>query len=210
MNQAWTILSLTIFFFVSGCGSQGDLTAQSGSGEAPTAAAEASAATGQEAAGQGAEERPTAQLIAIPNALQPQPGLVVGGQPSDEALTAAAQAGFKTVINLRGEKEMAGSPEPARVEELGMRYVPIPVEMAAGLNEANARALDEALADPAAYPILLHCGSGNRVGGLLALRAHYVDGLPAEEALALGLASGLTGLEGSVREVLGLEPTAAP
>ena len=52
--------------------------------------------------------------------------------------------------------------------------------------------------------MLLHCGSGNRVGALLALKAFWLDGGSAEEALEVGLAGGVTRLEPTVRELLGL------
>jgi len=49
--------------------------------------------------------------------------------------------------------------------------------------------------------VLVHCGSGNRVGALLALRAS-LDGADDEKALALGREGGLSSLEGVVRERL--------
>ena len=55
--------------------------------------------------------------------------------------------------------------------------------------------------------VLVHCSTGNRAGALMALAAH-AQGLPAADALALGKAAGLTGLEPAVRGKLGL-PAAA-
>ena len=46
-------------------------------------------------------------LIQLPNAKQPAPGLLTGGQPTEADLQAAAAAGYKTVINLRPGSEMA-------------------------------------------------------------------------------------------------------
>jgi protein tyrosine phosphatase (PTP) superfamily phosphohydrolase (DUF442 family) len=93
--------------------------------------------------------------------------------------------------------------EPEKIAELGMRYVSIPVDGKAGLNEENAAALAAAL-DEADRPVLVHCGSGNRVGALLAVKAFWLDGASAEEALEIGLAGGVTRLEPMVRELLGL------
>lgn len=137
----------------------------------------------------------------LPNARQPMEGVVSGGQPTAEQLAAAAEAGFKTVINLRMPGEKGSDNEAEIVDDLGMTYVHLPIKGAEGMTEENARALDEALA-AAERPAILHCGSGNRVGGLLALRAHYVRGLEAEEALSVGRESGLTKLEPAVREHL--------
>ena len=46
--------------------------------------------------------------------------------------------------------------------------------------------------------------SGNRVGALFALRAHWLQGLPAVEALAVGRRYGLTKLEPLVMQILAL------
>jgi hypothetical protein len=54
--------------------------------------------------------------------------------------------------------------------------------------------------------VLFHCGSGNRIGAVLALQAAWLDGVAAEDALDYGRANGLTSLEPTTRELLGLEP----
>jgi protein tyrosine phosphatase (PTP) superfamily phosphohydrolase (DUF442 family) len=66
----------------------------------------------------------------------------------------------------------------------------------------NARKLAEALGGDDALPAVVHCGSGNRAGAILAMKAFHVDGLSAEEALALGRRAGLTKLEPVVKERL--------
>jgi len=73
-----------------------------------------------------------------------------------------------------------------------------------GLTEANARALDAALEDAGRSGVLVACASGNRVGGLFALRAHACQGMAPEAALELGKRSGLTKAEPAVRKALGL------
>lgn len=92
----------------------------------------------------------------------------------------------------------------AEVEKLGMTFVAIPVDGAEGVTEANSRALATAL-EEADQPIVVHCGSGNRVGALFAFKAYHVDGRTAEEALVIGKGAGLTRLEPVVRERLGLK-----
>lgn len=143
----------------------------------------------------------------LPNARRPSPDLLTGGQPSPEQLEALAAAGYTTIIDLRTEGEKgAPADEPEQVEALGLAYVRIPVAGADGLTEANARELDRVL-EAAAGPAVIHCASGNRVGALLALRAH-LDGATPEVALEHGLDAGLTRLEPAVRELLGLAPAA--
>ena len=85
-------------------------------------------------------------------------------------MRAAAEAGVKTVVNLRTKGEEGEIPdEKALVEELGMRYLFIPIGGAEDLSEANARKLLGVIEDPAALPAIVHCRSGNRVGRLLAV-----------------------------------------
>ena len=134
---------------------------------------------------------------------QPRPGLHTGGQPDAQQLADFAASGGRTVIDLRGADEARGYDEAARAKALGLRYIPLPIANAAALTPANAAALKRALADSEG-PQLLHCTTGNRVGALLALMAADEEGMPADEALALGRRAGLKGLEAQVRKQLGL------
>lgn len=134
-----------------------------------------------------------------------RPGLYVGGQPDPAQLQALATQGVTTVIDLRGADEDRGYPEAERVRALGLRYVALPVNGAAGVSEANAQALQQALASSEG-PVLLHCASGNRVGALLALMAHE-RGASEEAAIAEGRAAGLGSLEPTVRaRIRGTQP----
>jgi uncharacterized protein (TIGR01244 family) len=127
-------------------------------------------------------------------------GVTSAGQPDEEALEVFADAGYATVIDLRGTEEDRGFDEAAVVEDLGLHYVNMPIGDKDAISFDNARKLDELL-EQYPGPVLVHCGSGNRVGALLALRAS-LDGADDEKALALGLEGGLTSLEGVVRERL--------
>ena len=138
----------------------------------------------------------------LPNARTPIEGVVSGGQPSYGQLQQAKGKGYKTVINMRtaGEPTDFGDERKA-VEDLGMAYIHIPVAGGAGVTVENAKALADALAT-AEKPLLLHCGSGNRIGALLAMKAFHIDGKSAEEAMQIGLNGGLTGLAPLVKEKL--------
>ena len=57
-----------------------------------------------------------------------------------------------------------------------------------------------------ALPAIVHCASGNRVGALFGLKAHLQDGLPAEAALETAHAVGITRMEPTLRQRLGLPP----
>ena len=160
----------------------------------------AGGAWAQEAA-TSAAEIPAEWVDLVRNPRFPQEGVLSGGQPTPEQLQAASEAGFETVINIRVPGEPGTDTEQELVESLGMTYVSLPVQGAAGMTEENARALAEALAE-AEQPVLLHCGSGNRIGGLFALMAFHLDDKTIDEALAFGKEAGLTRLEPIVREQL--------
>lgn len=141
--------------------------------------------------------------------------LLTGGQPTKKDLGMLKAKGVTTVINLRHPDETMKHPDaavPARfrfkekeaVDALGLAYFNVPISTAADLTEETARLLDEALAATDG-PVLLHCGSGNRVGALMALRAYHVQGKSPDEALEEGRKAGLTKLEPKVKALLGMK-----
>jgi uncharacterized protein (TIGR01244 family) len=144
-----------------------------------------------------------AQALGVPNARAPFPGVLTAGQVDAAQLDGLAKAGVRTLVNLRVPTEDGTGFEAARAEELGVAYVALPIAGSADVTEENARRLAATL-DGAEKPVLVYCGSSNRVGALFALKAHYVDGKSADEALEIGKSAGLTRLEPDVRAVLGL------
>jgi uncharacterized protein (TIGR01244 family) len=144
--------------------------------------------------------------LGVVNERQPLPGITTAGQPTDDQLAAAKAAGYKTVVDLRPATEAPERGEAAKVGELGMAYVNIPIAGPADLTDENARQLLALLKDDNKKPMLVHCGSSNRVGALVAIGRAKIDGKSAEEALALGKEAGLSSLEPAVRQLLGLPP----
>jgi hypothetical protein len=67
--------------------------------------------------------------------------------------------------------------------------------------DANAQALRAAL-DAADGPVLVHCASGNRAGGLLALMQARSGAMTTEQALEFGRNAGMTSTEARVRHLL--------
>lgn len=155
--------------------------------------------------GSGILAAATAAPVDIPNVRTPAPGLVCGGQPTPEQLTAAVASGIRTVITVRAESEPETDWEPEAARAAGVVFVRIPVTGPADLTKENVSRLDATLEEAEARgPVLLHCHSGNRVGALLALRAAWIQGKPPAEALEIGRGAGLTKLEGEVKRILGL------
>ena len=141
--------------------------------------------------------------LAIPYASTPLEGVLAAGQLSPAQMDALHAAGYRSFISLRVAEEKGAGWEEAHAADKDIRFVRLPVAGAAGIDEAHARQLGE-LMDAEATPMVVYCGSSNRVGALFGLKAFHVDGMSAEEAFALGKASGVTGLEPLFKQQLGL------
>ncbi|TJY59837.1 hypothetical protein E4T66_11675 [Sinimarinibacterium sp. CAU 1509] len=139
----------------------------------------------------------------IPNFCTPGTGLCTGGHPKPEQLMEAKEKGVRKIVNLCPPGETPGYNEGEIVKQLGMDYINIPIAGAADLSVENAKALAAAVADTCCGPILVHCASGNRVGALFALKAHFVEGKSVEAAIEDGRAHGLKAMEPVVRQLLG-------
>lgn len=146
-------------------------------------------------------DREGAAYIDLPYAVMPFDDLLIGGQPEEEHLGEAAEAGYRTVVNLRPDDELPDWYSWDLIEEqLGMRYFHIPVAGADDITQENAQELASILDEGDNFPILMHCSSGNRVGALFAARAYFLADEDVEQALEVGRASGLTELEAPLRE----------
>lgn len=139
--------------------------------------------------------------IDIPNLGELEAGVWTGGQPSAEQLRRAREAGLMSVISLCPPGE-PGYDERAEAEKLGLAFAAVPVAAACDINDRSARALHEAL-ERSPRPVLVHCGSGNRVGALVALKAHSLEGRSKDASIAHGRKAGLTSLEDAVSAMLG-------
>lgn len=134
----------------------------------------------------GAEMPPS--IEGVPNYHVVRPGLATAGQPTEEALRQLKTLGFKTVVNLRTEREGAKDEEKL-VTDHGLRYVWVPLT-ASTLTPADVDAVAAVLEDASAGPVLLHCSIANRAGGLVAATL-VRNGKSVEEAEAEGVRAGL-------------------
>lgn len=144
----------------------------------------------------------TAQALGIPYAHQPLPHLLTAGALTEAQMDALAKAGYVNFISLRSPEEDGSGWEEAFTAAQGLPFHRIPVAGAGGLTRENAEALDAILDAAGDTPTVLYCGSANRVGALMALRAAWLDGASAEDALALGRSAGLLGLDPTVSQLL--------
>lgn len=112
--------------------------------------------------------------------------IIIGGQPSAEALEGLGSSGISTVINFRTRPEVEGLSfdQPALLSRVGVDYHEIGVGRGEGayspeiLEAFNARM--EAAGDE---QILLHCGSGHRASQVYAAWLVKYRGLSPDEAL---------------------------
>lgn len=138
----------------------------------------------------------------LSNLQHPQENRIVSGSIDAADIGRLRVAGVKHLINLRTKEESEGLDEAPIANGLGIDYHWIPIQGAQSLTPENARKLDAALAAAGDELTLVHCGSGNRVGALIAVREAWIQHRPIEAAIAEGKRWGLTTLEDSVRSIL--------
>jgi uncharacterized protein (TIGR01244 family) len=143
-------------------------------------------------------------LPAVADALAPAPGIVSAGRLAPADIARVRDAGIRHVIDLTPDAETPHFDEAAAVRAAGLAYSNLPLRGAVDLTPGNVQAFD-ALVRSATRPLLVHCASGNRVGAMAALHAAWVEDKAAEEAIAIGKAWGLQGLEDEVRRRIGAE-----
>lgn len=175
------------------------LAAACGGGDAPATTDEGGA--GAPAMTAPAPTLEAATSLGVYNARMPLEGLLTAGQLTPEQFDALSQAGYQHFISLRLPDEEGAGWEEAHAAEAGIDFHRLPVAGASGLNRETVEALANLL-EEAGEGTVLYCGSSNRVGALMALKAAWVDGASPEEALKLGRAAGMTRLEPAVTQLL--------
>lgn len=111
-------------------------------------------------------------------------GLYRAAQPGPRRLKWVKEQGFKTVLNLRGERNNCGSYilEREACHEQGLTLVNFPIRSRGALDKETLLAAC-ALFDDLEYPIFMHCKSGaDRTGFMATLYLHMVRGEPISEA----------------------------
>jgi protein tyrosine phosphatase (PTP) superfamily phosphohydrolase (DUF442 family) len=119
----------------------------------------------------------------IPNLHSVNDQIYRGGQPSTEGFRNLAASGFKTIVDLRDEKDRSKQ-EKRLVHKLGMHYVNIPMQgMHAPKDKSVSKAL-KVLSDENAGPVFIHCKRGaDRTGVVLACYRMEHDNWSKQEAM---------------------------
>lgn len=149
----------------------------------------------------------TALEIEVKNARSPSAGVLTAGQPSQVQLEALHTAGVTHFISLRpATEDGAGWEEDHHAAATGADYIfhRLPISGASSLTRENVDTFAALLREAGETEIMIYCGSSNRVGAMLALKAQWIDAVSADEALQVGIASGMTSLEAPVRALLGM------
>ncbi len=117
--------------------------------------------------------------------------VAVAGQPTPAQVGAIAQAGFRTIINLRQESELDAQPEIEAAKDAGLRYISIPI-LSASPSEERVGEFLRVTDDPDIYPVFIHCATANRASALWMVRRVLRDGWTLEEAEREAGQNGLT------------------
>jgi len=129
-------------------------------------------------------------------------GLYSSGQPSPGDWRQLAAQGIEVVVNLRPDAEQPGVDERADVERSGLAYHHIPIATAADLDAERVSAFRSLLEALRSRRVLVHCGSGNRVGAMFALSHAREPGVTVDAALDYGRRAGLLSLEPQIAALL--------
>ena len=132
---------------------------------------------------------------------RPDANTIVCGALDDEKVAALAKAGVELVINLQPDDELSFD-EASAVEQAGMHYEQLPINGAKELKQLKILAFDNVLRQHHGKKVAMHCGSGNRVGAAIALRAGWLRGRKMDTAMERGRSHGLTKLEQEVHNRL--------
>ncbi|MDH5316481.1 MAG: hypothetical protein OEW44_08365 [Gemmatimonadota bacterium] len=135
---------------------------------------------------------PIDALQGVVNANQALPNVVTAGQPGPEHFRALKAAGVEVVLDTRAPSEPRGFDEAALLKELGLEYVVVPITDQTLTDETLDR-ITETMRANARRQILVHCASGNRIGGALVPYLMLDQGFTEDDATMAALRIGLRG-----------------
>ena len=108
--------------------------------------------------------------------------ILLCGQPEPDDFASLKKQGFKVVITLREKGEVRWD-QPALMKELGLKFHRFGFRAPDSLKDEVFDKARKVLSDAKKNPVMLHCGSANRVGAIWA--AHRVLGHGLSLAAAL-------------------------
>ena len=133
-------------------------------------------------------------IAGLPNASEPIPGWVTGGQPTATHVAALRTAGCEVIVDNRDPMEPRPFDEPATVRAAGMVYVNIPITHGA-VTVDTMQQMHEAVKKLAGKKALLHCSSGNRTAAGMIPYLIIDKKMEQEAAVATAMQMGLRSAE---------------
>ena len=130
----------------------------------------------------------------LPNASEPIPGWVTGGQPTAAHVAALRAAGCEVIVDNRDPMEPRPFDEAATVRAAGMEYVNVPITHGA-VTVATMQQMHEAVRKLAGRKALLHCSSGNRTAAAVIPYLILDKGMEEEAAVEVAMKMGLRSAE---------------
>jgi protein tyrosine phosphatase (PTP) superfamily phosphohydrolase (DUF442 family) len=130
----------------------------------------------------------------LPNAAEPVPGWITGGQPTAQQLKAFKAAGGQVVLDNRDPMEPRPFDEPATVRAAGLEYISLPI-MHGAVTQETMKQMHEMLRRLAGRKALLHCSSGNRTSAALIPYLMVDKKMEQEDAVDLAMSIGLRSAE---------------
>ncbi|MGE0448780.1 MAG: sulfur transferase domain-containing protein [Vicinamibacterales bacterium] len=146
------------------------------------------------AGAQDATEVTKASVPGVTNFAKVQSTIACAGATTPAGVAEVKKLGYRSIINLRQASEPGADvdAEAAAAKQAGIKYVHLPLN-GASPDPAIVDQFLEAVAEPSAQPVFVHCASGNRAAALWMIKRIVVDGWAVEaassEATALGLTS---------------------
>ncbi len=134
-------------------------------------------------------------ISGVTNACEPMSGIVTGGQPALEHLTALKRAGCEVVLDLRDPMESRPYRVPDAVLAAGLQYRNIPVGPGPVSDRTFAAALATVQELAGKRRAFIHCSSGNRVGVTLIPYFMLEQGMEEQDAITAAMRVGTRSAE---------------
>ncbi len=130
----------------------------------------------------------------LPNAAEPVPGWVTGGQPTEQQLKAFKAAGGEVVLDNRDPMEPRPFDEPTAVRAAGLEYVSLPIIHGAVTTD-TMKQMYTAVKKLEGRKALLHCSSGNRTSAGLIPYLMIDKKMEQDDAVDIAMRGGLRSAE---------------
>lgn len=128
----------------------------------------------------------------VPRVLCLNENVATGAQPKPAAFAKLASNGYRSVLTLRTDKENVDLKKDRELTEAaGMRYIQIPVVTAAP-DPKHVEEFIKTVQDKKNYPMLIYCGSANRVAAFWMIYRVVAEGWAEEKAMEEAVKIGLT------------------